>query len=116
MIEANLPIAIIGGGLIGLAAAAHVLARGETPLVLEAGATVGHTVRQWAHVAMFSPWAFLTDPAAVALLTATGWSHPPRDTIPTGAELVARYLEPLAALPAMRPHIRLGTRVIAVTR
>ncbi|MBI3514728.1 MAG: NAD(P)-binding domain-containing protein [Proteobacteria bacterium] len=116
MIEANLPVAIIGGGPIGLAAAAHVLARGETPLVLEAGATVGHTVRQWSHVAMFSPWQFLTDPAAVALLTASGWSHPPRDTIPTGAELVARYLEPLAALPALRPHIRLGTRVIAVTR
>ena len=33
----NLPIAIIGAGPIGLAAAAHALAHGETPLVLEAG-------------------------------------------------------------------------------
>ena len=116
MTDAILPVAIIGGGPVGLAAAAHLLARGETPLVLEAGPAVGHTVRQWAHVAMFSPWSLMTDKAAVGLLAASGWQQPPRDAIPTGGELVARYLEPLAALPTMRPHIRLGARVVAVTR
>ena len=40
----------------GLAAAAHLLARGETPLVLEAGDAVGASIRQWAHVRFFSPW------------------------------------------------------------
>jgi len=42
----NLPIAIIGAGPIGLAAAAHLLERGERPLILEAGAAIGHAVRQ----------------------------------------------------------------------
>jgi thioredoxin reductase len=116
MTDANLPVAIIGAGPVGLAAAVHLLARGETPLVLEAGPAVGQTIRQWAHVAMFSPWPLVTDKAAVALLTVHGWRRPPADAIPTGGDLVARYLEPLAALPSLRPHIRLGTRVVAVTR
>ena len=36
--------------------------------------------------------------------------------MPTGAELVADYLEPLAALPALARHIHLNSRVVAVTR
>jgi cation diffusion facilitator CzcD-associated flavoprotein CzcO len=111
-----LPVVIIGAGPIGLAAAAHLLERGETPLVFEAGDGPGHAVKQWRHVSMFSPWEFNTDKAAVALLTASGWTHPPQDEIPTGEELVERYLEPLAALPALRPHLRFGARVVAVSR
>jgi thioredoxin reductase len=116
MTNAQLPIAIIGAGPVGLAAAAHLLARGEMPLVLEAGDSVGSSVLEWAHVPMFSPWQYNVDMAAAALLTASGWQRPPDDAIPTGGELVSRYLEPLAALPDMRPHIRLGARVVAVTR
>ena len=37
----SLPIAVLGAGPIGLAAAAHLLERGLTPLVLEAGKSVG---------------------------------------------------------------------------
>src|SRR5690625_4027729 len=37
----QLPVIIIGAGPVGLAAAAHVLERGLTPVVLEAGASVG---------------------------------------------------------------------------
>ena len=33
---------------------------------------------------------------------------PAADEYPTGRELVERYLEPLAALPELSPHIRLG--------
>ena len=33
----KLPVAVIGAGPVGLAAAAHLIERGETPLVLEAG-------------------------------------------------------------------------------
>ncbi len=61
----SLPVAVIGAGPIGLAAACHLLARGERPLVLEAGGGPGHAIRQWAHVSMFSPWEFNTDKAAV---------------------------------------------------
>lgn len=116
MTNEKLPIAIIGAGPVGLAAAAHLLARGETPLVLEASDSVGSSVRQWAHVPMFSPWEYNVDTAAAALLAASGWERPPDDAIPTGGELVSRYLEPLAALPVMRPRVRLGTRVVGVTR
>ena len=41
---------------------------------------------------------------------------PPADEYPTGQELVAQYLEPLAALPEIAPHLRLGTRVLTVAR
>ncbi|WP_210212800.1 FAD-dependent oxidoreductase, partial [Mesorhizobium sp. M7A.F.Ca.ET.027.03.2.1] len=34
---ANLPVAVIGAGPVGLAAAAHLVERGITPLVLERG-------------------------------------------------------------------------------
>ena len=50
-------VAIIGAGPTGLAAAAHALERGLEPIVLEAGDSAGHAVRQWSHVRMFSPWA-----------------------------------------------------------
>jgi cation diffusion facilitator CzcD-associated flavoprotein CzcO len=100
----NLPIVIIGAGPIGLAAAAHLLARGETPLVFEAGHAIGQSIREWAHVRMFSPWGFNVDQAAAALLEAAGWKHPPTETLPTGGELVEQYLKPLAALPEiLRP-------------
>jgi len=111
-----IPVAIIGAGPVGLAAAAHLLERGEAPLVLEAGPRVGHAVRQWAHVRMFSPWTYNIDAAATRLLDAAGWQPPARDDIPTGGELVERYLEPLAELPAMRGRIKLNTRVTAVSR
>ena len=112
----TLPVAIIGAGPVGLAAAAHLLDRGETPIVLEAGDRVGHSVRQWQHVRMFSPWQFNTDGAAVRLLEAAGWKHPSSCRNPTGRELVEHYLEPLAALPAIASAIRLNARVTAVGR
>ena len=40
----DLPVAIIGGGPVGLAAAAHLLERGLPVKLYEAGATVGASV------------------------------------------------------------------------
>jgi thioredoxin reductase len=116
MLKTRLPVAVVGAGPIGLAAACHLLARGEQPLVLEAGDGPGDAVRQWSHVRMFSPWEMNTDKEAVKLLTAHGWRHPQADTYPTGRDLVAQYLEPLARLPALGPHIHYRTRVTAVSR
>src|ERR1700738_5094185 len=110
------PVAIIGAGPIGLAAAAQLVKRGDTPIVFEAGDSPGHSIRQWRHVRMFSPWEFNTDKAAAELLAAAGWEHPPKDDIPTGQELIERYLEPLAGLPSLRPLIHFGARVVAVSR
>ncbi|MCB4820148.1 FAD-dependent oxidoreductase [Roseicella aerolata] len=116
MSGSSLPVAVIGGGPVGLAAAAQLLARGLEPLVLEAGPEAGHAVRAWGHVRMFSPWAFNTDAAARALLEAEGWSAPNPDHYPTGAELVADYLAPLAATAALRGRIRTGAKVVGVAR
>jgi NADPH-dependent 2,4-dienoyl-CoA reductase/sulfur reductase-like enzyme len=111
-----LPIAVIGAGPVGLAAAAHLVSRGLDPLVFEAGDEVGASVREWGHVRVFSPWAFNIDPVAANLLEAEGWVAPPAAQYPTGAEIVAKYLEPLAALPGIRERLLLGARVTAVTR
>jgi hypothetical protein len=113
---AALPVAVIGAGPVGLAAAAHLVARGERPLVFEAGATVGASVRQWGHVRLFSPWRYVVDPVSRGLLEEAGWTMPPGDALPTGRELVERYLEPLARLPRLRPHLHLGRRVVSVGR
>jgi hypothetical protein len=56
------------------------------------------------------------DAASVALLEPTGWTLPDPDGAPTGTDIVERYLEPLAALPQIAPHIRLGARVTAIVR
>lgn len=116
MTASSLPIVVVGAGPVGLAAAAQLLARGLEPLVLEAGPEIGHAVRAWGHVRMFSPWAFNTDAAARALLEAEGWSPPDPQHYPTGAELVADYLFPLATTAALRDRIRTGSKVVGIAR
>jgi thioredoxin reductase len=111
-----LPVAVIGAGPVGLAAAAHLVSRGEVPLILEAGSRVGAAVRQWGHVRIFSPWRYNIDAAAAAMLEKAGWTMPDPEHLPTGQELVEDYLEPLAQLPEIRPHLRLRTRVVSITR
>ncbi|MEI8150249.1 MAG: FAD-dependent oxidoreductase, partial [Hyphomicrobiales bacterium] len=109
-------VAIIGGGPVGLAAAAHALERKLNPIVLEAGPAIGHAVRQWGHVRMFSPWEYNIDRAAGRLLTASGWNSPDPQQYPTGDELVERYLEPLATRTALKDHIQTSSRVTAISR
>jgi Pyridine nucleotide-disulphide oxidoreductase len=112
----QLPVAVIGAGPVGLAAAAHLLSRGLEPVVFEAGDGVGASVREWAHVRVFSPWEYDIDPTAAELLSAHGWDAPADHEYPTGSEIVDRYLEPLAALPEIAPRLHLNARVVAVTR
>lgn len=112
----TLPVAIIGGGPVGLAAAAHLIQRGETPLVFEAGREVAANIRTWGHVHLFSPWRWCVDKAAVALLEAAGWQMPDPDRLPTGDELIDDYLLPLSQLPVLKNQIHLNTRVVAVSR
>ncbi|WP_432545644.1 FAD-dependent oxidoreductase [Kineococcus sp. SYSU DK004] len=114
--RAELPVVVVGAGPVGLAAAAHLLERGLEPLVLEAGDEVGAAVRAWGHVRLFSPWRYDVDAAAARLLAPTGWQHPEPTGLPTGAELVERYLAPLAATAQLAPRIRTGARVVAVSR
>jgi len=112
----GLPVAIIGAGPVGLAAAANLIERGIEFVIYEAGESVGHSVEQWGHVRLFSPWKLVVDPASRRLLEATGWQHPEPDALPNGLELVELYLAPLAALEPIAAHIRTGTEVIGVSR
>ncbi|SCG47967.1 FAD-dependent oxidoreductase [Micromonospora zamorensis] len=112
----GLPVVVIGAGPTGLAAAAHLHERGLPFTILEAGDTPGAAVRQWGHVRVFSPWRYNVDPAARRLLDEAGWVAPDPEALPTGAELVGDYLQPLAELPQLKPHVRYGARVEAISR
>jgi thioredoxin reductase len=107
---------VLGAGPVGLAAAAHLIARGMTPLILEAGATVAANLDSYAHVRLFSPWQYNVDKAAKTLLEQAGWRQPDPDALPTAGELVQQYLRPLAELPAVAAALKLRHRVTAITR
>lgn len=115
-VTTTLPVAVIGAGPVGLAAAAHLIGHGLEPFILEAGPTAGAAIEQWRHIRLFSPWRYNTDAAALRLLAGTGWVSPEPTALPTGGELIDQYLTPLAALPAIASRLHTGARVVAVTR
>lgn len=112
----TLPTLIIGAGPVGLAAAAQLELRNEPYIMVEAGKQVGASIRKWAHVPVFSPWRYMVDEAARALLVQNHWIAPDDEGYPTGGEFVRQYLEPLAAVPAIHKNLRLNTRVTSVVR
>ncbi len=111
-----LPVAIIGAGPIGLAAAAHLAERGIPFKLYEAGETVGANIRDWSHCRIFTPWSLATDTASCRLLARNGWREPPAGALPTGDDIYRLYLKPLARLPELAPQIETGARVEAITR
>lgn len=114
--DTHLPVAVLGAGPVGLAAAAHLVARGFTPLILEAGEQVARNLESYRHVRLFSPWQYNIDKVARRLLVESGWESPPPGALPTAGELVDSYLKPLASLAAIAPNLKLGHRVLAITR
>ncbi|WP_372966903.1 NAD(P)-binding domain-containing protein [Microbacterium sp.] len=109
----ELPVVVIGAGPQGLAAAAHLVERGEEAIVVERGSGPASAVAEWGHVRLFSAWPELTDAAARRLLERTGWSAP-ASGYPTGAEWVSDYLAPLAE--ALGERIHYLTTVTGVAR
>lgn len=99
--------AIIGAGPIGLEMALAAEQAGHTVVVFEA-ADVGHHVRQWGHVRLFTPWRMNTTPRGRALASTLG----DLERCPTGLELVEHYLIPVAAELDVRTH----HRVVSITR
>lgn len=118
MIKTNkLPIAIIGAGPTGLAAAANLVERGLEPLIFESGTRIAASMWDWGHVRLFTPWSYLIDPSSKRLLEANGdWQEPDENYVPYAKELVNQYLDPIAQLDAIAPHIKLQHKVVAVSR
>ena len=112
----SLPVAIIGGGPVGLATAAHLVKAGEPFILLEAGPSIAHHVLQWGHVRLFSPWRYNIDKTAKELLERSGWSAPKDEELPTGKELTENYLMPLAHVPEIAPSIQTDAKVVAISR
>ena len=113
----NLPVAVIGSGPIGLTAAAHLVDRGLEPLIFESGSRIAAGMRDWGHVRLFTPWSYLMDPVGRRLLEASGdWHAPNEQDVPYALELVEQFLEPLAGLESIAPHLRLDHRVTAIAR
>ena len=112
----TLPIAIIGAGPIGLAAAAHLSAKNEKFVIFESGHSVGFNILQWSHVRLFSSWNYNVDKVAVKLLENSAWKAPLMKRLPFGKELVEDYLMPLANLAEINPYIKLNSKVVAISK
>ncbi|TGP53927.1 FAD-dependent oxidoreductase [bacterium M00.F.Ca.ET.230.01.1.1] len=112
----NDPVAIIGAGPVGLAAAVHLIQRGLPVKVYEAGAGIATNLKDWGHVRVFTPWRYCVDQAARKRLEESGWTMPEPEAFPTADELVTRYLEPLTKLPELSSSIETSARVVGISR
>nr|WP_237721517.1 NAD(P)-binding domain-containing protein [Paenisporosarcina sp. TG20] len=112
----TLPIAIIGAGPVGLAAAAHLVSKNEKFILIESGSSVGSNILKWGHVRLFSPWQYNIDKVALELLQESGWKSPELEALPYGKDIARDYLIPLANLPQIKPFIKLNSKVIAIRK
>ena len=110
------PVAILGAGPVGLAAAAHLAIARVPFIILEKGANVAENIKSWQHVRLFSPWQYNVDKVAKKLLLKSGWAMPQEDVLPTGQELREAYLQPLANLPEIKPFISFNTTVVGISK
>jgi N-acetylglutamate synthase-like GNAT family acetyltransferase len=113
---ARLPVAVLGAGPVGLAAAAKLIEWGLPFFIIEAGSTVGANLVDYGHVRLFSPWRYDIDPSMARLLEPTGWCAPDPEVLPLAGEVVEKVLEPFARLPQVASVLHLNSRVVAVAR
>lgn len=109
-------LAIIGAGPTGLEAALAAAERGWGFTLYEAGDGVADHVREWGHVALFSPWSLDVSPRMRRQLAALGRTVPDDDSCPTGHELREQVFEPVAASELIVENLRLRSRVTAIGR
>jgi len=116
MSDAKPHIAILGAGPTGFEAALAAVEGGFPFTLYEASSGAAGNVRNWGHVRLFTPWEMNVSPRMRRHLEAAGREVPGGSECPTGHELAERVFAPLAALPEIAPHLRLGTRVLSVGR
>jgi len=112
----TLPVAIVGAGPSGLAAAAHLAVRHIPFILFESGESVASNILSWQHVRLFSPWRYNIDKAAKELLSASGWIGPDEEILPTGKELYEHYFRPLSNLSILKTFIHTSSKVMAIGR
>lgn len=112
----SLPVAIIGAGPAGLAAAAHLEVRGVPFMLFEVGPTVASNILSWKHIRVFSPWKYNIDKAVRQLLTKTAWKNPDDEGLPTGDELFKQYFLPFYELPSIKNNTHLNSKVLSIGR
>jgi Pyridine nucleotide-disulphide oxidoreductase len=116
MSEARPHIAILGAGPTGIEAALTAAASGLPFTLFEAAPGVAGHLRQWGHVRLFTPWDLSISPRVRQRLASAGIEVPASaEECPTGHEL-AGVLDRVATLPEIAPHVRSGTRVLAIGR
>lgn len=111
-----LPVAVLGAGPVGLAAAAELLERRIPFVILEAGQRVGASLLDYGHVRLFSPWQYNVDAAMAKHLARTGWQPSPAKDLPLAGEVAEHVLQPFAALPEVASALKLDTKVVSVSR
>lgn len=111
-------ILVVGAGPTGIEAAVSCSLAGLGVTLCEKGDIIGHAVRDWGHVRLFSSNSLNCSPAGLRALADLGLAPPDPATYPTGDELCETYLEPLAKWLAQREdcEILLGARVESITR
>ncbi len=108
-------IAVIGGGPVGLEAAAAAVRLGFETTVFERGEIARH-VSQWGHVKLFTHFGMNAGPEGRRLVTELGGSLPGDDDFLTGGGFRDRFLVPLGAVLGKSACVRTQCRVIAVGR
>lgn len=112
----SLPVAVIGAGPVGLAAAAHLEVRGIPFILFESGPTVASNILSWKHIRVFSPWKYNIDKAARKLLNESNWQSPSDEELPTGEELFNQYFLPFYELPFIKSNTYLSSKVLSIGR
>lgn len=115
MSERTPRIAILGAGPTGIEAALAAAESGFSFTVFEAAPGAAGHLRRWGHIRMFTPWDMSLSPRMRRRLEEAGADAPSGSACPTGHEL-ADVLDRVAALPDLAPHVRLGSRVVAIGR
>ena len=112
----KLPIAIIGAGPVGLAAAAHLLKTNQEFIIFESKESVGANILTWKQVKVFSPWKYNIDKVAEELLIENGIKIPNKEEVPFGEQLVTDYLIPLSKIEKIAQNLHLNTKVLSIGR